>query len=444
MDYYDGFIFNLDENNSKWKEYYDNLGKKSIGVYSVAQYFIKKLKDACDDKINKVFQEDSTILSSLSDNSLELCKQAIKNWNIVYNDLLQQGEVCAIAICGYSYESIPQSSYSFMTKIARKEIILTNNITISEYAELVETLFVLRFGKKPQDCKTSTVEFFIPALQFAVSKNSKVESSMYNTAQTTIENVLEVPAVPVLEEQNTCKCDKDLIVDDIKFLFDATREDILKLIVSAFNEFYKSFGLTTCLRRAHFFAQVRQEVGDSFSITRENLNYKAKVLKSGDPFSYFAEHQDEAEIYGRVEGKNGHPANQEAIANRAYSNKFGNGNIESGDGWRYRGGGILQVTFKDNYDGINKTIKKQHPAFNTTITPENISNIRESVISAMAFWYSKSLNEKADAGTTKKTVDSITEIINRKTSEASYTARRIYFESIKKKWESNKCKVLHK
>lgn len=44
MEYYNGFVFYLDENNSKWKEYYNNLGKKTFGVYSVAQYFTKKRK----------------------------------------------------------------------------------------------------------------------------------------------------------------------------------------------------------------------------------------------------------------------------------------------------------------------------------------------------------------------------------------------------------------
>ena len=336
-----------------------------------------------------------------------------------------------------------QTSYAFMTQIARKEVKLTSNVTIVEYAELVENLFVSRFGKKPQDCTTAKVEFFIPALQYATSEHF-VMSDAKSSRQTANVNTLQAPEQPVIKEEKTCRCDKDLKVEDIKALFGATSESILKSVISAFNEFYKSFGLTTCLRRAHFYAQVRQEVGDDFSITRENLNYKATVLKSGHPFPYFKKHQDEAELYGRTEGKDGHPADQEAIANRAYANKYGNGDIDSGDGWRYRGGGILQVTFKDNYDRINKTIKKQHPTFKMFITPENISNIREAVISAMAFWYEKGLNEKADKDVTETSVDDITEIINKNTSSESYAARRTYFILLKEKWENNKCNVLHK
>ncbi len=78
------------------------------------------------------------------------------------------------------------------------------------------------------------------------------------------------------------------------------------------------------------------------------------------------------------------------------------------------------------------------------ITPENISNIREAVISAMAFWYEKGLNEKADKDVTETSVDDITEIINKNTSSESYAARRTHFISLKEKWENNKCNVLHK
>ena len=110
MDYYSGFVFYLNEGNQKWKEYYDSLGKKSFGVFSVAQYFTKKLREMAGERIDRVLQEDSTVMSSLSDNSLELCKKAIKGWDGMYNDLLQQGEVCIIAIPGYLWQGAPQTS----------------------------------------------------------------------------------------------------------------------------------------------------------------------------------------------------------------------------------------------------------------------------------------------------------------------------------------------
>lgn len=74
MEYYDGFEFNLDENNSNWKDYYNSLGKVSFGVYTVAQYFIKKLKELADDKLDKLFKPEASYITKLADNSLSLCE----------------------------------------------------------------------------------------------------------------------------------------------------------------------------------------------------------------------------------------------------------------------------------------------------------------------------------------------------------------------------------
>ena len=75
--------------------------------------------------------------------------------------------------------------------------------------------------------------------------------------------------------------------------------------------------------------------------------------------------------------------------------------------------GKLKTMLIKAYEEINTTIKKVHPAFKTKITPENISNIREAVISAMAYWYNHNLNAKADAGNTESAVDTITSVINK-------------------------------
>lgn len=199
MNYYAGFNFELNEGNPKWKEYYDSLGKKSFGVFSVTQYFTKKLKELADDKLDKVFKIEPSYINKLADNSLHLSEEAIPEWNEIYSNMLQQGEYCSIAIPGYAWDGAPQTSYSFMTKVARKEVTLSDVLTIPEYAELVEKLFILRFGKKPQDCTTDTVEFFIPALQYAISEHF-VASDSEDTVQTKKENTLQAPAQPVVNE----------------------------------------------------------------------------------------------------------------------------------------------------------------------------------------------------------------------------------------------------
>ena len=82
-------------------------------------------------------------------------------------------------------------------------------------------------------------------------------------------------------------------------------------------------------RLAHFFGQVQQEVGLGLSLV-ESLDYRADRL--GSIFRYFRRNPDEALLFGRTTD---HPADQEAIANRAYADRNGNGGVESGDGWRF-------------------------------------------------------------------------------------------------------------
>lgn len=94
---------------------------------------------------------------------------------------------------------------------------------------------------------------------------------------------------------------------------------------------------------------VAQAIHESLSLTRmtENLNYSpAGLMATFNTRKITRFTPDTAALYGRTAH---HPANQQMIANVAYANRMGNGAIESGDGWRYRGRGPGQLTGKDNY-----------------------------------------------------------------------------------------------
>lgn len=102
------------------------------------------------------------------------------------------------------------------------------------------------------------------------------------------------------------------------------------------NQLLDMYEINTSLRIAHFLAQALHESGE-FSINVENLNYSSQGLLR--IFSkYF--NSEEAMIYARK---------PQAIANRVYSNRMGNGSENSNDGWNYRGRGIFQLTGKANY-----------------------------------------------------------------------------------------------
>ena len=190
-------------------------------------------------------------------------------------------------------------------------------------------------------------------------------------------------------------------------------------------EKYKNFGINTNLRLAHFLAQAREEVGEEFKPISENLNYSNLALKN--LFKTFKDNPELAEKYGR----NTQPANQEMIANIAYANRLGNGNIESGDGWRYRGAGVLQITGKDNYAEVQRRIDKYAPTSNIDIImyPKDIHTLEGSILASLGFWLWKDLYKTADKGISEVDVDNITRVINLHTE--SYLNRRQHFIKIR-------------
>ena len=100
-------------------------------------------------------------------------------------------------------------------------------------------------------------------------------------------------------------------------------------------------------RAAHFFAQTAHESG-GFKAFSENLNYSADGLNKIFP-KYFKRAGRDANAYHR---------NPEKIANVVYSNRMGNGDEASGEGWKFRGRGALQLTGKDNYAAFAKYLNK--------------------------------------------------------------------------------------
>jgi predicted chitinase len=221
---------------------------------------------------------------------------------------------------------------------------------------------------------------------------------------------------------NFGKVGNELItLDMLKKVFTEAPNDNLRVIVDELNSNLAGFKLDTALRLTHFFAQTREEGGASMSLT-ENLNYQASALPG--LFGYFATHPAEAQTYGRTSA---HPADQVAIANRAYANRYGNGNVASGDGWRYRGRGLKQLTFRDNYRDLDNRYQgifgETSPGFEAN--PDLLGAAKYGFRSAVFFWLRHKLYEKADQGATDAAVNSITAVINLHTD--SYARRRQHF-----------------
>jgi len=247
---------------------------------------------------------------------------------------------------------------------------------------------------------------------------------------------------PVDSPVNSCpaecpRCRAKVTTAQLKEIFPSATDDKISDMESAFNDAYLKFDINTCLRKAHFFAQVKEEVGDAIQSKAENMNYSPEGLKN--TFSYFRRNPAEAELYGRVKGV--HAADQEAIANRAYANRNGNGDIASGDGWKYRGKGYIQLTGKGNYQSVQDEIDKRYPGSGVDIiaNEDDILTTKGAMISAMGFWTSNNLNLKADQGDKDEHVNAITAVVNKSTD--SYADRREHFKQTKKTFKVDECQA---
>lgn len=147
-------------------------------------------------------------------------------------------------------------------------------------------------------------------------------------------------------------------------------------------------------RAAHFFAQTSHETG-GFKAFSENLNYSAQGLQ-GIFGKYFPGNLEES--YARQ---------PEKIANRVYADRMGNGNEASGDGWKYRGRGALQLTGKANYEAFSKYLNK--PEIITT--PDLVAN-EFAFESALFFFERNKLWDICDKGVNKDTILALTKRIN--------------------------------
>jgi putative chitinase len=154
------------------------------------------------------------------------------------------------------------------------------------------------------------------------------------------------------------------------------------------------FQINTPLRLAHFLAQCGHESG-GFRVTQENLNYSAKGL-AGIFKKYFPT-EAAAAPYARQPQK---------IANKVYANRMANGSEASGDGFKFRGRGYIQLTGRDNYTQFGKAIGEDMAA-----NPDAVSS-KYALLSAAWFWSKNGLNKLADAGSTDATVTSITKRVN--------------------------------
>ena len=179
----------------------------------------------------------------------------------------------------------------------------------------------------------------------------------------------------------------------MSFTFNFTKEQLGQMIpgnqyldhwYQALCEILPDYEINTPQRVAAFVAQCAHESG-GFKVLKENLNYRAPSLRKIFP-KYFPDDAT-ANHYASL------PNKQEAIANRIYANRMGNGDEHSGDGFRYCGRGLIQLTGKENYTWFAASLD-----IPVEEASEYLQTFEGAVQSACWFWETNNLNQWADKG----------------------------------------------
>lgn len=182
----------------------------------------------------------------------------------------------------------------------------------------------------------------------------------------------------------------------MSFKFKFTQEHLKKMIpgnpyskewFEAIERILPDYDIDTPKRVAAFIAQCAHESGN-FRAIKENLNYRAETLRKIFP-KYFPDDAIARDYASR-------PNKQEAIANRVYANRMGNGPETSGDGWKYCGRGLIQLTGKYNYERYAESLE-----ITVEEAQQHLLTFEGCVQSACWFWEANNLNVLADAGDIK-------------------------------------------
>jgi putative chitinase len=177
------------------------------------------------------------------------------------------------------------------------------------------------------------------------------------------------------------------------FKLDKLKGHIPDKVIEQIPDTAKKFNITTPLRLAHFLSQCGHESG-GFRLVNENVNYSAAGLK-GIFGKYFPGNL--AESYARQPQK---------IASRVYGGRMGNGTESTGDGYKFRGRGYIQLTGKDNYTRFGKFIGED-----TVANPDLVAT-KYPLASAAFFFDSNKLWSICDKGSDNATVTAVTKRVN--------------------------------
>ena len=204
--------------------------------------------------------------------------------------------------------------------------------------------------------------------------------------------IMEV-SVPTPVPEKKIPQPKQTVQSTLSFDITKLKGHVPDIVIAQIPDTAKKFNINTPLRLAHFLAQCGHESG-GFTTTTENLNYSALGLKN--TFKKYFPTDALANAYARQ---------PEKIANRVYGNRMGNGDEGSGDGYRYRGRGYIQLTGKQNYTAFSQSISDPDVITNPTKVATNYQLLS-------AAWFFQRCLSKCDIGPSREVVTAVTRLVN--------------------------------
>lgn len=258
------------------------------------------------------------------------------------------------------------------------------------------------------------------------------ENGCLKVSNTTAQEVIENDISPVIVEMaeieggsGTCpRCTAKVTMAELKEIFTGGSSALMETCLPFINDYFEKFKINTCRRKAHFFGQVRVET-DLVTLT-ENLKYSEDTLFTSD-LAYYK---------GNRERSRNDARNEKSIGNNAYGSRLNN-RAGTDDGYNFRGRGFIMVTGRVNYTSFQTFYDKNKklldlpdvtfisPTFENE-NPEMLAEPKYAVLSAVDFWVSKGLNEKADSKNETKALEDLVNVINSKTN--SRDKRRASFQ----------------
>ncbi|MEA3029535.1 MAG: putative chitinase [Sphingomonadales bacterium] len=189
--------------------------------------------------------------------------------------------------------------------------------------------------------------------------------------------------------------------EQLAALFPQSPAPMIAAMAAQIGPLFKEYQIANSANRIHFFmAQIGHESGGD-PTRQENLNYSAKRMAEVWPKRYAANPRVKPYTPNALALQLEHKP--EALANNVYASRNGNGPPESGDGWRFRGRGLMQLTGRANYRDIGALA-----GIDLIADPDRAAATADALRVACAFWKSKNVNAVCDTGNFTK----VTELVN--------------------------------